>query len=422
MKNLVMLHMESLSNAILKMNEDCFPNLNKWGKNFEFYRNYYSTATSTNMVITDLFFGNMAQFEKADYLENIFEINCQAESIFNFLSKKGYYTRNFYYGYNYSEVQLAKKLNQIIAPNSECWVGDQESVFEEELSRSFKVNLPFAVFVGDDVSHINYKGERLDREIYSVTNWFKERYKKIDATLGIIFDLLVENNLINKTIVLIYGDHGEEYWFHGLYEGYTHAMEPFTHITSCPLMVFDGLKARKDNLELTATTDISQIIKEKLGFSEHKDRERKYVFSRNLFAAQTKRADIFHKSYSVTNGEYTLIVTKCGVSLYLNRLDPFSFMNLLNFYKFKHNQLMYQKKYDYMISSHYKNFMNAEEKNIIIEIFEELSFQISKFLQEQPYLIGRFPLRKIAYNKINKNVYWLKYGKWKNIVKSILKK
>lgn len=408
MKNVVLLHMESLSNAILKMNDDCFPNLNKWKAKFECYQNYYSTATSTLMVITDLFFGSMACFEKSSYLENIYDIDCDKESIWMFLQKKGYYIKNFYY--TCEEEKTVRKMHSIIAPNCELWIGDEEITFKKELSKKMIKNHPFAIFIEDDTSHVGYEGKRLRRESFDVTNWFKERYKKIDSTLGIVFDILTENHLLDDTIVIIYGDHGEEYWFHGLYEGYTHAIEPFTHMVHCPLMIFDGLKEGKENPELTATTDISMIIKERLGFFEHGGKNRKYVFSRNLFAAQTKGSDIFHKSYSVTDGEYTLLITRKGVALYINRLDPFSFTNLLEFYRFKHGRLIYQNKYDFMISSHYKHVINFQEKKIIVDKFEELYSQMFAFLNDQQYLNDTFPLRHIAYNRTN--IKWIENGRW----------
>lgn len=409
MKNLVLLHMESLSNAILKMNDDCFPNLNRWKANFECYPNYYSTATSTLMVITDLFFGSMECFESSDYLENIYDINCNKESIWGFLQRKGYDVKNFYYACN-SEKEALKKLHSVIAFDCEYWIGDDEISFKNELSKKMMKNYPFAIFIEDDISHVGYKGERLNRESFDTTSWHKERYKKIDSTLGIVFDMLKEQDLLDDTVVIIYEDHGEEYWFHGLYEGYTHAIEPFTHIVHCPLMIFDGLKEYREKPELTATIDIPLIIKEKLGFAEQAGSKREYVFSRNLFAAQTKGADIFHKSYSVTDGEYTLLITRKGAALYINRLDPFSLTNLLTFYRFKRGRLVYQKKYDCMISSHYKQVINFREKQVIADKFEEFYSQMSAFLREQGYLKETFPLRRIAYNKTD--IKWIKNGRW----------
>ena len=56
MKNIVLFHLESLNNVIFNMNQECFPNLRNFIKDATYYPNYYSTATSTYMVITDLFF------------------------------------------------------------------------------------------------------------------------------------------------------------------------------------------------------------------------------------------------------------------------------------------------------------------------------------------------------------------------------
>lgn len=421
MKNLVLFHLESLSDVILKLNEDCFPNIKKWREHAEVYKNYYSTATSTWMVMTDMFFGNMGYFEQADYLENIFEIDCPAESIFSFLHKKGYYTKNFYYGCA-NEEESVKKLHQMIVPEGDCWVGDQEEDFQKELDRCLEQNSPFAIFIADDASHIGYQGPRLVQTEKCLTEWHRDRFQRIDTTLGYLFDLLVDKNLMENTVVCMYGDHGEEYWFHGLYEGYTHAIEPFVDIIHCPLFIFDGFHNYKENTDLTASVDIVQIMKEKLGFASPKSEPRKYVIARNLYAAQKYRADVFHKSYCVTNGIYSLIVTQKGISFYNNRLDPFCFTNLLNFFKIKKGHLFYINRYDRMLSTHYKNFMTVDKKQEIIQEFNDLHAQLTAFLHKQTDLKEQYPLNRIAYNKTNRKVIWIKYNKGKALCRELLKR
>ena len=46
MKNLVVIHLESVSNLIFRMNSQFFPNTRKFQERCLNYNNYYATATS----------------------------------------------------------------------------------------------------------------------------------------------------------------------------------------------------------------------------------------------------------------------------------------------------------------------------------------------------------------------------------------
>ena len=97
MKNVIIFHMESLSTLTYKMNEEFFPCLNEISMHSERFINYYSSATSTYMTIIDLFLTGDKNFEKCDYLENIFDDNIKSKlSLFDYLANRGYYGKCIY--------------------------------------------------------------------------------------------------------------------------------------------------------------------------------------------------------------------------------------------------------------------------------------------------------------------------------------
>ena len=60
-KNLILIHLESLNDAIYLNGAHLFPNINRIAQKSIRFRNYNATATSTVMVVADLMFGNIHQ-------------------------------------------------------------------------------------------------------------------------------------------------------------------------------------------------------------------------------------------------------------------------------------------------------------------------------------------------------------------------
>ena len=70
-KNLLLLHLESLNLLNYKMNRDLFPTVSELEKKCKTFENYYSTATSTLMVVGDLLYGGMNLYEGCDSRKSI---------------------------------------------------------------------------------------------------------------------------------------------------------------------------------------------------------------------------------------------------------------------------------------------------------------------------------------------------------------
>lgn len=426
-KNLLIFHMESVSNVIFKYNEECFDAIKDLHDNATYFSNYYSSATSTYMVIFDLFFQNNDAIEKSEYLEDIFSVKVDSKSLWHLLEKNKYRTYNYFLGVSEDEQEQIKNLGKMMSNHSETWIGDLWNEYEDKFTDMLESNNLFAAFIDDNASHIAYNGKRLNRDNYNGENWYKKRYETINTTLKNTIYLLKKNGKLKDTIIVVYGDHGEEYWNHGTYEGYTHAIEPFTSIISCPLVVY-GIKNKNiDSKILLSTKDIFKIISYALDINTELP-DNKVVYSRNLFANQVRMSDVFNKTYGVTNGEYVLMASKKGLSMYSNKMDPYNQCNLLCFFFLKKHCIKLRKKYSLFRSGHYRSYMTDKEVLYLNKQYKELLNELKKYVNSQTYLSTDICLNKINIDKkFNNNLYWVKkyivvvLHKVKNIVKRIIK-
>lgn len=395
------MHLESLNRDILLNNLEWFPNINQWRKEFWDCTKYYSTATSTYMVITDLMCGDVRQFEEASNLENIFRIKPQKIVLMDRLNEAGYNTYDFWYGYNNEDIQDAERLHKIINAKGRMWIGDDSDCFEKELYSILNSTDQFAIFVADNASHISYTGNRIDRS-QSLEIRQKRRYEEIDRTFGTIMQGLKNLDLINDTVVIAYGDHGEEFWTHGLHEGYTHAIEPFHNMIHCPLYIKGVCEWEENDMldSIISTEDIYQITLRMLGIEQCcNSAKRKYAFARNLYGNQVNRAFVFGKAYAVTNGEYLLMVSNRGLSLYNNCLDPDNHCNLLNFYTLNEHGIVYNIEYENLISTHIKSVFDEEINNNISCVFNDMRGSLQNFIKYLDNVRGRICFNKINYDR-----------------------
>lgn len=59
MRNLLLVHLESLNHMTYQMNQGMFSTLRKWEEKSLVFPRYFSTATSTFMVISDMAYGGI---------------------------------------------------------------------------------------------------------------------------------------------------------------------------------------------------------------------------------------------------------------------------------------------------------------------------------------------------------------------------
>ena len=360
--NYLLIHMESLNVATLRMNEECFPNIYKIIERSTFYNNYYSSSTSTYMVITDLIFGETGQFEDSDYLEDIFSIRPTKQTLFDVLQGYGYHVKQFCYGNDENEVL---KLKNVICKNEDTWADENLSrkKFLDDFERDLTSEGRFAYFIENVESHISRIAQ------HKMDGWlsddlFLQRYRQLDKTIGGVFDALSRQNKLSDTVVVLYGDHGDDFFLHGFHDGYMHAIEPYTYMTHCPLIVYSPEKTPSVNNSLVSTIDIFSLSMDYLDIMKSST-VHDVVYSRNLFAGQNLSKNSFNKSYSVTDGKYTMLVSNLGLKLFNNNIDEYNSFNVLDLFKLKGNGIKFKAYYDGFQSGHFRAFMTEDYKAFI---------------------------------------------------------
>lgn len=84
-----------------------------------------------------------------------------------------------------------------------------------------------------------------------------------EEIIGVLIDKLRAMNLYNKTIIIIYADHGEEFYEHG---GYGHGETLYDELIHVPLIMrVPWIKEGKRVKELTQTVDIMPTLLDLLG-------------------------------------------------------------------------------------------------------------------------------------------------------------
>lgn len=305
MKNLILVHLESVSELILNTNPELFPNINKIIEESIYYKNYYSSATSTLMVMSDICYGGMYR-EKCTKLENNFNNTEGHFSLFDDLKSNGYSVK----GIIWPKITTYSKIinGKVLGDNMHVIAAENYESFIRSIDESITKNEPFALFIANFVSHISYRN---DKEILGNNSYFKwkEGYRKIDNTCQEIINLLKERKKEDNTIIVFYGDHGDDYWGHRLNNGYTHAIEPYSSIIHTPLIIWGTNKDVEMNFELLSSLDIKSKIMD-LMFERHQDIKRQYIFSRNIYANQKNDIMSLSKGYAVATNEYILLVSK----------------------------------------------------------------------------------------------------------------
>lgn len=368
-RNLVLLHLESLNNLVYRTNRHLFKNLNRIEKKSLFFEKYFSTATSTLMVLGDLFYGGMEQYEQCEALDYIPTNYMYKSSLFDDLKGEGYNVKIFVFP-DGSDRESAEERHiagfdnkMILIPDYSCLVKEIKKSMEKE---------PFAVNVCNYISNLALSHLRnTEVEFTGFDNW-KNGYIELDKCVGTIFDILEEKGLLDNTTVVLYGDHGDDYWGHGYHKGLTHAIEPYAMLVHTPMFIYDSRITPGINSNVMSTTDMRRVIKALLqndDVSLMGNYERKYAVARTSYAAQPIRYDSFKKAYSITDGELLLLVSPDGLELYNIEMDPACIYNFLNEFCFDGNIIWYNEEINSNVKFHYRYFASSRQISYLQQKF-----------------------------------------------------
>jgi hypothetical protein len=337
MRNLAILHLESVSWRQVAAFPSAFPNLHRFFSEARVYDWCISSATSTQMVVTHLFFSNdYVNDQSPDFAaKNPLTNN---PDLFSILRRHGYRTDIICLNViEPGKVHLVGYVGMLPS----VWVTGELPKLVQRFD-ALTNDAPFAIHVWNLNSHIE-QSLPFASAADGLTDQITRAYAMADGALGELLSVLERKGMLESTTFVVYGDHGDDQWTHGFKGGMIHGTEPYTQIVHVPLAIRDpGLPWGRDD-GIASTVDIVPTCLQLLGaeatlpFRDSGQSllagAREFAFSQNFFAAQpdNQHAGI-RKAFSVTDRVHTLLVSSRGLEFFAHRLDPGNHCNLLNFF------------------------------------------------------------------------------------------
>jgi len=114
----------------------------------------------------------------------------------------------------------------------------------------------------DDINYATLDKEELAKNITPLKNRYLNAVHHLDSQFGRVFDYLQQNNLLDSTIVILLGDHGEEFMEHGYWGHNSTFVDPQTRT---PLVLWVPGKKPGVHDKMTSHMDIIPTIMPLLG-------------------------------------------------------------------------------------------------------------------------------------------------------------
>jgi hypothetical protein len=337
LKNLVILHLESVSRQRLAAFASVFPNTLRLMREAVVFDNYFSSATSTVMVLTFLFHANDFEYDTGTRFDGLTPAR-NNRNLFAILQAHGYRSNLICLnGFPPRPIRLAAWADGLPAIRE---TNDFPQLFAH--FDRLTDDAPFAIYVWDLITHIEHS-MALAPLSDGLTDQLRRACGVADQAVGVMRDILERKGLLDDTTIVVYGDHGDDFWTHGYKGGMIHGTEPFTDIIAAPLAFRDPSLAPAVRDDLASTVDIAPTCLSLLGIDApttfaHSGVDlqrggRDCVHSQNFTANQPDNAALdIAKAFCVTDKTYTLLATSRGLEMYAHRLDPGNHCNLLYFF------------------------------------------------------------------------------------------
>jgi hypothetical protein len=339
MKNLLILHLESITRERLAAFASSFPHTLRLMRNARVFDNYFSSATSTLRVVTYLFHGNDFEFDQASRFEGM-RPAANNRHLFAILRDRGYAPNLVCL--NAFETRRPTRLAS--------WPDDLPPVFGTHdfpaLQSRFDAitdTEPFAIYVWDLITHVEHS-LAIAPFANGLTDQVARACAVADDAIGTMLATLERKGKLANTLVVLYGDHGDDYWTHGFKGGMMHGTEPYTHVTWTPLAIAAAGVPPGASSGIATTIDIAPTCLAQLGIDArlpfaHSGCDlfsgtREVAFSQNFTANQPDDPALgIAQAFAATDDTYNLVASSRGLELYAYRLDPGNHSNLLDFFE-----------------------------------------------------------------------------------------
>lgn len=356
-KNVILLHLESISNEIYNNHIHTFPKLSELMSQSLVLNKYFSSATSSATSLIGLFFGNDFESDKFPIYTELYLDNCYQKNMYKILQENGYDVL----GLSYNEYP-GDEINDFNMWQVEKQNYEIRNTFEdfEERLREFILHSenPFALHVWNlmpQVGHSDFSTRR-GRTVIERTDI---SYISLENTIETIIDALNERGIMDDTIIIGYGDHGDDKWTRALNKGFTHIIEPYLNVIKTPAFIYDSRIGKGIFNDIVSSVDIKKTTLFLLGIENDEDfpyqginifeSRNKVVYSQNLLTNQRQDFTIFvdwvkrlnnfsdndhrNKAFCAINDNYNMLVSDHGIEFFLHSSDPGNYNNLLDFFE-----------------------------------------------------------------------------------------
>ncbi len=366
-KNLVLIHLESVSNTILWQYRVELGTVWRLMQQSCVYNHFYASSSSTDTVLVELFNGCSDTFDGLSlYKEHRnpnhiwIQNNLKLTTLHNILNAAGYdvfYPTEHYLGPPSSDQFSMADFNvdKLLAASAERLARAKAAA--KSIFLIFRMVIPHMAY--DD-------GVKIQATTFS--DRFRLGYLQLDRTINKLLSIVIELGMWDDSIIVCYGDHGDELWSHGVNKGYCHAIPPYASLNWVPLFIYDSSRPPGSSNRVISTIDLRESLLKLLmpgidptqyvqwwdkkpyapfrqtpydGIDAFNER-RELAFSQNLFALQLEYTDLeqgLTKGYAVTDGMYRLVVSSGGnnpknggMEFFCDQVDPANTRNLLDFF------------------------------------------------------------------------------------------
>jgi membrane-anchored protein YejM (alkaline phosphatase superfamily) len=252
----VIIHLESVAWRTLQAFPEAFPNFNRLMPESRVYRSYFSSATSTQMVLAYLFHGNDCEMDAAPGLTRPAANN---PSLFSTLGKAGYRTEFLGVTARPGKPMLPL-FTETLTP---VWSTNDFGALLQRFDEATNADR-FALYVWNLATHVEH-AMALASHAEGLDDLIGGACAVADHALGAMIDVLERKSLIDDTALVIFGDHGDDYWTHGFKKGLLHGVEPHTQIVHCPLLIRDASLPAGTDHDLASTIDLAATCFDLLG-------------------------------------------------------------------------------------------------------------------------------------------------------------
>lgn len=357
-KNLVLIHLESLSQMAFWQYSAELGTLFSLMQRSAAFTNFQAASTSSVMSLSDLLHGDSSELDHLSvYPKDRISLRGASSNLFRILLDNGYRT----HGIQYGSFCLGDAPNNFwgIWPDA-CgqfhWHNQREDMHRDArdfMEKAQAANEPFALYFWNMNTHLRDEDPLKDRSA-AYHERFRAGCRLLDMSVARLLEDMSTLGVLQDTIIVVFGDHGDDLWRHGIYRGRSHIIDPYANVCWCPLFIYNNGYDICISQQIVSMIDLKPTLLAILLPRRPADppatpfsginilaEQRKVAFAQSMFALQLERSDpgkAITKSYSVTDGDYRLVAStgidvedSGGMELFLEQWDYGDTRNLLDF-------------------------------------------------------------------------------------------